>query len=1087
MHRWLALALLLARPAGGNVALPAGWVAPGLGVCTAAPLDPSQSGPPYSGVNLDPNIAEGVGYGGMGNTCNFGGNNPLSGMPQLYKDGYLLAVSQDLYHGRHVPQDNADWEVACTPENTTYADADQGKNMCGQSCGECLLVTGPAGSAVFMVNEIADYAAVGQNGLGINLHLNKSHSSMVRRWDGVSKDIQYKVVPCPTSGSIRVRVWGYFSTVSAFFVVYNHRVGLRAVHSRGGIGGDRAWVPLVRDWTNRWRWEANCQYGCATCPAYQCNASAGTVWRGGAGRLFDLRLTSATGEQVICANLSAVNITAGSDFECLYAGTGQQFTSPTDDLVSCNGTAPKNRGYYQETTWAVDSNSLVLWHNILRCVHGVPPVAWDPTIAANAAIWAQTCSGAHSTNLQALGYGENLFAATYVAYPEEVVQAWYDEVSQFNFSIAALQSGTGHFTQVVWKATTRIGCAACQRADSGWLWRWVVCEYAPAGNYINQVAGNVVPNVTTEDQCRAQLNPSPSPSDCGDSPPGWKDSRGNPCSTYANKHWCLSDGTYGEGWDPSWGAFRNYSTNGLGPGDACCACGGGAHGSFSPSSSPRSSSPSPSRSPSQSPSPSKSSSPAGPSLSSSPFPSPSPSTSAPASGSPSPAPLPPASQSPSLSPFVTASSQPSPPASPSPSAPPISSPAQTVSAFSSSDSPSPLLTSPASASASPSLPALPPSGSPAASFDPGVPSSSSSSLSPAADSSPPPPASATGSPSPAATSNGSPLAPAPSTPPASLAVSLSPAAESISPVSLLAAGSPASSSDASGSSSGSSSPNASPLPSDSPASLASSSPFLASPSPNSASLAAPNPSASPTGPQSLSPLDTASPASLVSRSPSADPSADPSAGPGPTPATSAGAGASASLPTPPSPLPSAWPASPTSGSPSAGAASAGASPSPNLSPVASPSPNSPFPVPNPSDSPIQSLSPLASASPVGLVTGSPFASPSLSPPVSPSPTPASPVPFSSNSPTIAQSPTTSPVASWSASALPSPNPSPQVSPSPLASPVPSASPPDSSSSSPPPSPPVSVAASPSALPASPVPASGSSSAFPPAPSASAAA
>lgn len=32
------------------------------------------------------------------------------------------------------------------------------------------------------------------------------------------------------------------------------------------------------------------------------------------------------------------------------------------------------------------------------------------------------------------------------------MQAWYDEVSQFNFSIAALQSGTGHFTQVVWKA-----------------------------------------------------------------------------------------------------------------------------------------------------------------------------------------------------------------------------------------------------------------------------------------------------------------------------------------------------------------------------------------------------------------------------------------------------------------------------------------------------------------------------------------------------------------------------------------------------------------------------------------------------------
>jgi hypothetical protein len=73
--------------------------------------------------------------------------------------------------------------------------------------------------------------------------------------------------------------------------------------------------------------------------------------------------------------------------------------------------------------------------------------------------------------------------------PEEVVHGWYSEVGNYNFRRPRYRSGVGHFTQLVWAATTRIGCgvAHCSNAD---VW---VCNYDPPGNVSNQFADNVSP------------------------------------------------------------------------------------------------------------------------------------------------------------------------------------------------------------------------------------------------------------------------------------------------------------------------------------------------------------------------------------------------------------------------------------------------------------------------------------------------------------------------------------------------------------------------------------------------------------------
>lgn len=47
---------------------------------------------------------------------------------------------------------------------------------------------------------------------------------------------------------------------------------------------------------------------------------------------------------------------------------------------------------------------------------------------------------------------------------------------------------TGHFTQVVWKATKRLGC--------GQAGKFVVCNYYPAGNVQGQFRDNVAPAKT---------------------------------------------------------------------------------------------------------------------------------------------------------------------------------------------------------------------------------------------------------------------------------------------------------------------------------------------------------------------------------------------------------------------------------------------------------------------------------------------------------------------------------------------------------------------------------------------------------------
>jgi hypothetical protein len=133
--------------------------------------------------------------------------------------------------------------------------------------------------------------------------------------------------------------------------------------------------------------------------------------------------------------------------------------------------------------------ALVDTHNRRRAEHCAPPLAWSAELAQTAQRWAESlrdrgCAFEHSGN----ELGENLAGGTSGTLDgERVTEMWYREREHFDFRRGGFSMETGHFTQVVWVGTQRIGCgvAECDGLD---LW---VCNYDPAGNIADAYRENV--------------------------------------------------------------------------------------------------------------------------------------------------------------------------------------------------------------------------------------------------------------------------------------------------------------------------------------------------------------------------------------------------------------------------------------------------------------------------------------------------------------------------------------------------------------------------------------------------------------------
>jgi Cysteine-rich secretory protein family len=139
-------------------------------------------------------------------------------------------------------------------------------------------------------------------------------------------------------------------------------------------------------------------------------------------------------------------------------------------------------------------------HNERRRQHCVPPLTWSNELAGGAQAYATACildqHGSTGENM-ANAWSETNGTPDLPALKDRDAfeQSWYCEFINYHFDDPVLHTGfssqcqgdvNGHFTQIVWKDTCRLGCGRATCTIDGHKGTHWVCRYGPAGNDPNQ-------------------------------------------------------------------------------------------------------------------------------------------------------------------------------------------------------------------------------------------------------------------------------------------------------------------------------------------------------------------------------------------------------------------------------------------------------------------------------------------------------------------------------------------------------------------------------------------------------------------------
>jgi hypothetical protein len=133
-------------------------------------------------------------------------------------------------------------------------------------------------------------------------------------------------------------------------------------------------------------------------------------------------------------------------------------------------------------------------HNYYRNKENAPNLTWDDNLVLSAKKWARKCNLEHE-NQQ--GQGDNLYMSIVPNNNASIdaIDDWYSEKSIY-INNKNINSKTGHYTQLAWKNTNKVGCynQFCKnmvlphcpiqpnRIEKNA--NYIVCRYSPQGNII---------------------------------------------------------------------------------------------------------------------------------------------------------------------------------------------------------------------------------------------------------------------------------------------------------------------------------------------------------------------------------------------------------------------------------------------------------------------------------------------------------------------------------------------------------------------------------------------------------------------------
>uniref|UniRef100_A0A915PDL3 SCP domain-containing protein n=1 Tax=Setaria digitata TaxID=48799 RepID=A0A915PDL3_9BILA len=178
--------------------------------------------------------------------------------------------------------------------------------------------------------------------------------------------------------------------------------------------------------------------------------------------------------------------------------------------------------------------SFIVQHNRLRSklIHGkltnkngkhmpsgknMMKMVWSCTLEKAAQLWAERCVMKHSERDGKTGENLYFWSSSNTIPKEELRTAgvfsskdWWSELPELYrnnpkniLTDKVWEQGIGHFTQMAWGKTYKIGCGIASHCDGGKA-VYVVCQYRPRGNMIGELIYELGKPCKTDGDCRTK-------------------------------------------------------------------------------------------------------------------------------------------------------------------------------------------------------------------------------------------------------------------------------------------------------------------------------------------------------------------------------------------------------------------------------------------------------------------------------------------------------------------------------------------------------------------------------------------------------